>query len=68
MWTTKMSPSWLKKPTLSTGWPVWYRGDEKLTIANGMTTEDRTFTINRGDNRPIAHKCTKEIHFNFSVI
>jgi len=57
-----------EKPTLSTGWPAWYRVDEKLTIVEATKAEDRSFTINRGDNRTITHKCTKEIHFKFSVI
>jgi len=58
-----------KKPTfLSTGWPAWYRGDEKLTIDKDTTEEDKTFTINRDDKRPITHKCGKETHYTFSVI
>jgi hypothetical protein len=57
-----------EKDTLPTGWPAWYHGNETLTIVKGIMDTDRSFTINRGDNRPITHKCTKEIHFKFSVI
>jgi len=57
-----------KKATLSTGWPVWYRGDEKLTIPTDMKEEEKTFTINRDDKRPITHKCTQETHYTFRVI
>jgi hypothetical protein len=57
-----------KKPTLSTGWPAWYRGDEKLTIDEDTTEKDKTFTINRDDKRPITHKCGRETEYTFSVI
>jgi hypothetical protein len=57
-----------EKKTIHTGWPAWYRDDEKLTIVEATKAEDRTFTFNRGDNRPITHKCSKDIQFTFSVI
>jgi hypothetical protein len=56
------------KPTLSTGWPAWYRGDEKLTIDEDTTEKDKTFTFNRDDNRPITHKCSRETEYTFKVI
>jgi hypothetical protein len=57
-----------EKNTVHTGWPVWSRGDEKLTIEEATKAEDRTFTFNRNDNRVLTHKCTKDIQFTFSVI
>jgi hypothetical protein len=57
-----------KKPTMSTGWPVWQRGDEKLTIDKDMEEEDKTFTFNRDDKRPITHKCSREEQYTFRVI
>ena len=57
-----------KKSNNTTGWPAWYRGDEKLTIVEATKEEDRTFTFNRNDNRPITQNCSEDIQFTFGVI